>query len=69
MRVLIQACEQCFSLRSCVVVGTGNREPCHQCKKCIHDVPQLKKEGRIIPSGLCFRCRENAKNGGFKQVW
>lgn len=68
MRVLIRSCEQCESILSCVATGSGNQNLCHQCRKCIHDIPQLKKEGRIIPSGICFSCREKAKNGGYKLV-
>ena len=68
MRVLIRSCEQCGSILSCVSVGSGNQNVCHQCKKCIHEIPKLQKEGRIIPSGICFSCREKAKYGDYKKV-
>jgi hypothetical protein len=57
MRALVIACEDCGldkpTLISCVEINTGNQHLCHQCKKCILDMPKLKIENRIIPMGIC----------------
>jgi len=70
-RILVVACESCGSekptLIACLSTLTREQKKCHQCKRCVHDMPRLKRENRIILAGQCISCKKE-KIGVYRVV-